>query len=571
MNTYSALQYVAFIAIVTVCVKPLGGYLQRVFTGGTTALDRLCRPIEKLIYRITAVDSAREMSPKEYTFCFVFFSLTGTLLLYLILRLQHFLLWFFPQYMTTHMSPDLAMNTAVSFATTTTWQAYAGENTMSYFSQMAGLCAQNFLAAAAGLAVGIAFIRGLSRERTETLGNFWVDVVRSLLWVLLPGALIGAVLLVWQGVPMNFHEYAVATTVEGTKQVVPQGPVAALEIIKNLGTNGGGFFSANGAHPYENPTPFANFLGMLAIALVPAALTNTFGRMARRPRQGWMLYSVMLVLFSAALIFNHQAEQRGTMHVAGVDISAGRSQSGGNMEGKEVRFGVGGSVLTAVVTSDTATGSYNSMHDSYTALGGAVLLINMLLGELVFGGLGTGIYSIVMVAVVAVFLTGLMVGRTPEYLGKKIGPTENKMIALYMLAGPLAILPLTAIAVLTKAGLAGLTTNTGPHGFTEILFVYTSSFANNGQNFAGLNANGVFYNLTTIVAMLAGRFALAAPALALAGLFARQKNTPPSSGTLPTDSLTFGVAFLATILIVAALSYFPALTLGPLLEHSLSR
>jgi K+-transporting ATPase ATPase A chain len=567
MDLHSALQYVVFIGVVTAFVKPLGGYLERVFTSRKTVLDRLCAPMERLIYRVTTVDSSVEMSAKEYAICFLLCSLAGTLLLYLTLKLQRFLPWYFPKYQTMPMTPDLAINTAISFSTTTTWQAYAGENTMSYFSQMGGLCAQNFLAGAAGLAVGIAVIRGFARQCSTTLGNFWVDLTRSLLWVLLPGAVLGALLLVVQGVPMNFHSYTMTTSVEGAREVIPQGPVAALEIIKNLGTNGGGFFNANGAHPYENPTPFTNFLEMLAIALLPAALTNTFGRMTGQPRQGWMLYSVMLVLFGGALIFTHVAEQRGNPRFAHVDQQFAASQAGGNMEGKEARFGISGSVLVATVTSNTATGSYNSMHDSFTPLGGMVPLVNMLFGEMIFGGLGTGIYSILMIAAVAIFLTGLMVGRTPEYLGKKIGPAENKMIMLYTLAAPMAILPLTAVAVLTAPGLAGLTTNKGPHGFTEILFAYASCFANNGQSFAGLSANSLFYNLTTAVAMIFGRFALAVPALGLAGLFARQKNSPSSSGTLPTDSPAFAITLVAAVPIVAGLSYFPALTLGPILEH----
>ncbi|MGA7946788.1 MAG: potassium-transporting ATPase subunit KdpA, partial [Candidatus Sulfotelmatobacter sp.] len=437
VDFYSVIQYVLFVAIVTILVKPLGGYLERVFSRQRTVLDRLCLPVERLIYRITAVDPNLEMTGKEYATCFVFFGFAGTVLLYAILRMQQFLPWFFPQYHTTPLSPDLALNTAISFSTITTWQAYAGESTMSYFSQMVGLCAQNFLAAAAGLAVGVAFIRGLARQVSDTLGNFWVDLTRALLWILLPGALLGALLLVWQGVPMNFHHYAVVTTVEGTQQVIPQGPVAALEIIKNLGTNGGGFFNANGAHPYENPTPIANFLEMLAIVLLPAAFTNTFGRMVGQPRQGWLLYSVMVLLFGCGLVFVHHFEERGVPHLSSVDSRDSHVQSGGNMEGKEVRFGIGGSTLTAVVTSNTATGSNNSMLDSYTSLGGMVLLVNMLLGELIFGGLGTGLYSMVMAAAIAVFLAGLMVGRTPEYLGKKIGPAENKMIMLYALAAPL--------------------------------------------------------------------------------------------------------------------------------------
>jgi len=569
MDLYSALQYVLFAAIVTALVEPLGGYLERVFSRKPTALDRLCLPIERLIYRLTAVDPSVEMGSAQYATCFVLFGLVGTVLLYAILRLQRFLPWFFPQYHTTPLLPDLALNTAISFSTTTTWQAYGGEATMSYFSQMVGLCAQNFLAGAAGLAIGMAFIRGLARQLSDTLGNFWVDLTRALLWVLLPGALLGAILLVGQGVPMNFHRYAVATSVEHSVQVIAQGPVAALEIIKNLGTNGGGFFNANGAHPYENPTPLTNLLEMLAIVLLPAALTNTFGRMVRQPRQGWLLYWVMVVLFGTGLIFVHHFEQLGNPHFGGVDLQNSSSQSGGNMEGKEVRFGIGGSALTAVVTSNTATGSNNSMHDSFTSLGGLVLLVNLLLGELVFGGLGTGLYSMVMAAAIAVFLAGLMVGRTPEYLGKKIGPCENKMIMLYALAAPLFVLSLTAIAVSTTAGLSGLTTNSGPHGLTEILFAYSSCFGNNGQSFAGLSANTVFYNLTTALAVMAGRFALAIPALAFAGLFARQKNTPSSSGTLPTDSLSFGILLTVSLITVTALSYLPALALGPALERLL--
>jgi potassium-transporting ATPase potassium-binding subunit len=568
VDLYSAIQYVLFVAIVTILVKPLGGYLERVFSRQRTVFDRLCLPVERLIYRITAVDPNLEMTGREYAACFVLFGLAGTLLLYAILRMQQFLPWFFPQYHTTPLSPDLALNTAISFSTTTTWQAYAGENTMSYFSQMAGLCAQNFLAGAAGLAVGVAFIRGLARQLSDTLGNFWVDLTRALLWILLPGALIGALLLVWQGVPMNFRPYTVATTVQGVHQVIPQGPVAALEIIKNLGTNGGGFFNANGAHPYENPTPLTNFLEMLAIVLLPAAFTNTFGRMVGQPRQGWLLYCVMLLLFGCGLIFVQHFEQRGPQ-LANVDFRNSRAQPGGNMEGKEVRFGIGGSTLAAVLTSNTATGSNNSMHDSYTSLGGMVLLVNMLLGELVFGGLGTGLYSMVMAAAIAVFLAGLMVGRTPEYLGKKIGPAENKMIMLYALAAPLVVLPLTAIAVSTRVGLSGLTVNGGPHGFTEILFAYTSCFANNGQSFAGLSANTPFYNLTTALAMMVGRFGLAIPALAFADLFGRQKSTPSSSGTLPTHSFSFGVLLTTCLITMVALSYLPALALGPVLERLL--
>jgi K+-transporting ATPase ATPase A chain len=569
MNVYSAVQYLLFVVMVTACVKPLGGYLHQVFARGETALDRLCVPVERWIHRLAGINPSVEMDAGQYLVSFIVFTLIGTLLLYAILRFQYILPWFFPQYQTTPLTPDLSFNTAISFSTTTTWQAYAGENTMSYFSQMVGLCTQNFLAGAAGLAVGIAFIRGLARESCSTLGNFWVDLTRSLLWILLPGALIGSLLLVWQGIPMNFDHYVVASTLEGAHQVIPQGPVAALEIIKNLGTNGGGFFNANGAHPYENPTPLTNFLELLSIILLPAALTNTFGRMVKNVRQGWLLYWVMLLLFIGGIVGLHFAEQRANSLIHGVDSRQGQTQFRSSMEGKEVRFGVGGSVLAGAVTSNTATGSANAMDDSFTSLGGLVLLVNLLLGEVIFGGLGTGIFSIIMTAAIAVFLAGLMIGRTPEYLGKQIGPNENKMIVLYALTGPVTILILTAIAISTKVGLSGLTTNAGPHGLTEILFGFASSFANNGQAFASLNANTPFYNITTAIAMLAGRFGVAIPALMFAGMFARQKERPQTRGTLRTDTFTFGALLTTFLVIVTALSYLPVLALGPVLEHLL--
>ena len=567
MSVSNAVQYLIFLVIVTLCVKPLGGFMHRVFARQRTILDRLCVPMERWIYRLAAVDPSAEMTAGEYVISFIVFGLICTLLLYAILRFQRILPSFFPAYQTTPLSPDLSFNTALSFSTTTTWQAYAGENTMSYLSQMAGLCAQNFLASAAGLAIGIAFLRGLARESCETLGNFWVDVTRSLLWVLLPAAVIGSLLLVWQGVPMNFHPYVSASSVEGTTQIIPQGPVAALEIIKNVGTNGGGFFNANGAHPYENPTPLSNFLELLSIVLLPAALTNTLGRMVGHPRHGWLLYSVMILLFAAGTIALHLSEQRANSLVHGADFGGNKLQTGGNMEGKEVRFGVGGTVLGGIVTSNAATGSVNAADDSFTSLGGLVLLVNLFLGEVIFGGLGTGLSGMIMTAVIAVFLAGLMIGRTPEYLGKKIGPCENKMVVLYALSGPASILALTAVAVSTKAGLTGLATNGGPHGLTEIVFGFASSFANNGQSFAGLNANTAFYNVTTAIAMMAGRYGLAVPTLLFAGIVARQKNTPPSKGTLPIDSLTFGVLLTAFLVVVTALSYLPVLTLGPILEN----
>ncbi len=564
MSIFDLAQYALFLLIVLVLVKPVGGYLTHVFNGEKTVLDPALRPVERLIYQITRIDPQREMNAKHYAIAFVLFSLVGTLLLYAILRLQTFLPWYDPAHMTTPLTPDLSMNTAISFSTTTTWQAYAGETTMSYFSQIVGLAGQNFLAGAGGLAVGIAFIRGFARHRTTGLGNFWADVVRSMLWVLLPVSLLGSILLIWQGVPMNFHPYIHAVTLEGGSQTIAQGPVAALEFIKNLGTNGGGFFNVNGAHPYENPTPLTNLLEMLAIVVIPAALTNTFGRMVGSPRQGWVLFWVMTVLFVAGLLLGGWAEQSGN---PALTPSVSATSSMGNMEGKEVRFGVGGTILTAVTTSNGATGSTNSMHDSYTPLGGMIPLINMLLGEMIFGGLGTGIYSILMVALVGLFITGLMVGRTPEYLGKKIEPSEMKLLAIYTLMGPIGILVLAAIAVMTTSGLAGLTTNAGPHGLTEILYAYTSSMANNGQTFGGLSANSPFYNVTTVIAMLMGRFGLAIPALALAGLFAKQIKRPETSGKLRTDSLLFATVIIGTALIVVALTYFPALALGPIIEH----
>jgi len=501
------------------------------------------------------------MTAGVYVACFLLFGAGCTLVLFLVLMFQRWL----PGgpaggYLSTPMTTDLAANTAVSFATTTTWQAYAGENTLRYLAQVVGLVAQNFLAGAAGLAVGFAFIRGLARERSATLGNFWVDLIRSSLWVLLPLGLAGSLVLVWQGVPLNLAPYTVVHTLEGPTQIIAQGPAAALEFIKNLGTNGGGFFNANGAHPYANPTPITNFLGLLAMAVLPASLMITFGRVTRRRRAGWVLLMVMVALFVMGLVVCDQAETAPPPQLAGLHIV------GGNMEGKEVRFGVGESVLTALVTSNTSTGSYNSMHDSYQPLGVAVPLFFMLLGEVVFGGLGTGVYSIVMAALVGVFLGGLMVGRTPEYLGKKIGAGEMRWVALYALLTPLAVLVLTALALTTHAGRAGLVTNTGIHGFTEILFAYASCMANNGQAMAGLNANTVFYNATTAIAMLAGRYGLAALALALAGRLAAQRRLPFTAGTLPNDTPTFGVLVFGTILLVGALSFLPALALGPIVE-----
>jgi K+-transporting ATPase ATPase A chain len=562
--------FAVFFAVLVLLVRPLGAYMARVFSGQPTLPDRLLRPVENAIYRTAGADSEHDMRWSEYALCFVRFSVIVGVLIYVILRLQSELPWYEGERLATPMTRDLAFNTAVSFATTTTWQAYGGETTMSYLSQIAALTMANFLAGAAGLAVGIAFIRGFARADAEGIGNFWVDVTRASLWVLLPIALLGSLFLVWQGVPANLNEYVVATTVEGEEQVIAQGPVAVLEFIKNLGTNGGGFFNVNGAHPYANPTALTNFAGMLAIVVLPAALTYTFGRMIGRQREGWLLFGVMALLFVVGMVATGAFEQAGNDDVAeaaGIETSASSEQAGGNMEGKEVRFGIGNSVLTANATSNGATGSFNSMHDSYTPLGNAVPLANMLLGELVFGGLGSGIYSMVMIVLITLFLAGLMVGRTPEYLGKKLGPEETKRVVLYIVALPAVVLLLTAVAVVADAGKVGLTLNSGAHGFTQTLFAYASSATNNGLTMASLDANSQFYNLTTAVAMLAGRFALAALALAVAGLFAQQARRPPTYATLPTASWTFAGMLLGVIAIVGGLSYFVALSLGPIAEH----
>ena len=555
------LECLALLVPVCLLAHPVGLYLARVFDGERTFLDRALRPVESWIHRVTGVDRTREMDAPAYIRSFVTFGALGTAGLFVLLLVQRWL----PggpddRYLTTPMTIVLAANTAISFATTTTWQAYGGESTLRYLAQAIGLVSQNFLAGAAGLAAGFAFIRGFAREQSTTIGNFWVDLVRAILWVLLPLSVIGGGVLAWRGVPANIAPYTSVRTLEGGVQIIAQGPVAALEFIKNLGTNGGGFFNANSAHPFENPTPFANLLGLLAIAVLPASLPIALGHLCRRPRAGWALFAVMMVLFAGGLAIADGAERATPPRVAQLHVA------GGNMEGKEVRFGVGGSVLAAVVTSNGATGSYNSMHDSYRPIGVLVPLVNMLLGEVVFGGLGTGLYGMVMIALVAVFLGGLMIGRTPEYLGKKITADENRLIMLYALLTPAVVLVLTALAIATPWGRAGLVTNGGTRGFTEILFGYASSMANNGQAMAGLNTNTLFYNATTGVAMVAGRFGLASLALAIAGRFAAQRRWPTTAGTLPSDSVTFAILVLGTIVLVGALCFLPALALGPIAE-----
>jgi K+-transporting ATPase ATPase A chain len=555
-------EYTLFLAIVVALARPVGLYVARVFEAKPTPLDRLLRPLKRLLFHLIGVRPEEEMTAGVYLGCFLAFSALCSAFLFLLLMLQRWL----PggpddRYLTTPMTADLAANTALSFATTTTWQAYGGETTLRYLTQVLALASQGFLAGAAGLAVGVAFIRGFARERSATLGNFWVDLVRAIVWILLPLSLVGSLAQVWQGVPLNAAPYTVARTLEGREQVIAQGPVAALEFIKNLGTNGGGFFNANAAHPYANPTPLTNFLALLAIAVLPASFPITFGAMVGRPRAGWALLAVMVFLFVAGLAICDLAESSPPPNLGGLRLS------GGNLEGKEVRFGVGESVLTAVVTSNGATGSYNAMHDSFRPLGVLVPLVNMLLGEIIFGGLGTGLYSMVMVALVGIFIAGLMIGRTPEYLGKTIKTTEAKIIAGYTVLTPVVVTLLTAWAVAVGAGKAGLVTNGGSRGFTEVMFAYASCMANNGQTMAGLNANSPFYNLTTMVAMAAGRFGLAVLALALAGRFAAQANKPETIGTMPCDTPTFGVLVLGSVVLVGALSFFPALALGPIAEH----
>jgi len=557
----SWLEYTIFLATVLALAYPLGSYLTCVCERRRTFMDPLLRPAESALYRLLGVQADQEMSAVTYAVCFLLFGAGCAVLLFLILLLQQWL----PggpsaAYLTTPMTVHLAANTAISFTTTTTWQAYAGESTLRYLSQVTGPIAQGFLSAAGGLAVGFAFIRGIARQRSTTVGNFWVDLVRSLLWVLLPLGLAGSLALVSQGVPLNMAPYTLAHTLEGRTQVIAQGPVAALEFIKNLGTNGGGFFNANGAHPYANPAPLTNFIGMLAICALPAALTITLGQLTQRVRASWVLLSVMVVLLLGGLAVCDWAERAPPPRLADLHLV------GGNMEGKEVRFGVGESALTTLVTANASTGSSNAMQDSYQPLGVLVPLASLLLGEVVFGGLGAGIYSIVMMALVAAFLGSLMIGRTPEYLGKKVTSGETRWIALYVLAAPMMVLVLTAIAVLTPAGRAAVSLNPGARGFTEVLFAYASCMANNGLALGGLDSNNIFYNTTTVVAMLAGRYGLATLALITAGRFAAQRRVLASTGTLSVDTPTFAVLLLGTILLVGAVSFLPALAMGPIAE-----
>jgi potassium-transporting ATPase potassium-binding subunit len=566
MLANAIIQVGVFSALVTAISVPLGLYMARVFAGERTMLDPVMRPIERTIYRLCGIHPEAEETWVEYAVSMLLFSMIGMVVLYAMERLQYFLP-LNPQKFGA-VAPDLAFNTAASFTTNTNWQAYAGESTMSYFTQMAGLAFHNFVSAAAGIAVAIAVIRGFVRRGAKTIGNFWVDMTRAILWVLLPISVIGALVLVWQGVPQNFSAYTRAKTVEGASQVIAQGPVASQEVIKELGTNGGGFFNANSAHPFENPTPLSNLLEMLAIFAIAAGLTHTFGKMAGDRRQGWALFAAMGLLFLIGATIAIRSEQRGNPQFTAMGLrqAASATDSGGNMEGKEVRYGIVNSALWATITTDTSCGAVNSMHDSYTPLGGLIPLLNIQIGEIIFGGVGSGLYGMLVMAVLAVFIAGLMVGRTPEYLGKKIEGREMKLAMLFILIFPAVILLPAGIAAVTKAGLAGIS-NPGPHGFSQILYAFSEASANNGSAFGGLNANTTFYNTTLAFVMLFGRFMMKVPVLALAGSLAAKRAVPPSAGTFPTNGAVFVLLLVGVILIVAALTFFPADALGPIVEH----
>jgi len=562
------LQLITFLVLLVLLTKPLGAYMARVFAGERTLLDPALRPVERLIYRLCGIDPTQEMRWTAYTATMLLLNFAGLLLLYAILRLQYFLPWNSQQ--LAGMRPDTAFNTAVSFATNTNWQNYPGETTVSYFTQMVGLAWYNFVSAATGIALAMAFIRGLTRRSTRYIGSFWVDLVRSCLWVLLPFCIVGALVLVSQGVIQNLRPYTIATTLEGGRQVIAQGPVASQEIIKEFGTNGGGFFNANSSHPYENPTPLTNLIEMLEMLAIPAGLTYTFGRYAQEQRQGWALFAAVFALFLAGFGVIYASESAGNPILArlGVDQAASALQPGGNMEGKEVRFGIINSALWANTTTATSCGAVNTMHDSLTPLAGGTAMLNIALGEIVFGGVGAGMLGLMVHVILAVFVAGLMVGRTPEYLGKKIESKEMKLAMLAVLVLAVSILGLSALAAVTQAGLAGRS-NLGPHGLTEILYAYTTTTGNNGSAFAGLNGNTPFYNLTLGLAMLLGRFVFFIPIMAIAGSMAEKKIIPPSSGTFPTTGPLFVGLLIGVIVIVGALTFFPAYALGPIVEHYL--
>jgi len=569
MTALGWLQILIFLAVLVALMRPLGLYMARVFEGERTFLDPVLKPVERLVYRLCGVNTEQEMNWREYAAAMLLFSFVSLLLTYLIERLQHFLPWN-PQGFAG-VEQALAWNTAVSFTTNTNWQSYVPEITMSYFTQMVGLAYHNFLSGAVGIAVAIALVRGIARRQSTTIGNFWVDATRGIFYVLLPLCLILAPVLIGQGVIQNLKPYTQAQTLEHSaqSQTIAQGPVASQEAIKMLGTNGGGFFNANSAHPFENPTPFSNFLEILAMLLIPAALTVTLGKMAGSPGHGWAVFACMFLLWFVALFCVYAAESQPHPLLHGVNQHASALQSGGNQEGKEVRFGIADSALFATTTTDVSCGAVDGAHDSFTPLGGMVVLANIMLGEIVFGGVGSGLYGMLIYVVLSVFIAGLMVGRTPEYLGKKIEGFDVKMAMLYVLIFPLVILTLTAISVLApQMGLSSLSNN-GPHGLTEILYAFTSSAGNNGSAFAGLNANTHWYNITLGFTMLAGRFLMMIPMLAIAGNLAQKKTVPPSPGTFPVNTSLFTILLTGIVLIVGALTFFPVLSLGPILEHLL--
>jgi potassium-transporting ATPase potassium-binding subunit len=583
MTTNGWLQIILFLVLIFAVTKPMGVFMARVFNREGTFLDFVARPLERLLYRVTGVDENHEMRWTEYAVAMLLFSGVSMLVLYLIERLQQYLPWN-PQRFGA-VAQDLAFNTAASFTTNTNWQNYSGETTMSYLTQMAGLAYHNFASAAVGIALAIAFVRGIARREKETIGNFWVDMTRATLWVLLPMCVVYAMALVSQGVVQNLKPYDSVKLIEPqqvqktgsdgkttsqtvTEQVIAQGPVASQEAIKMLGTNGGGFFNANSSHPFENPTPINNYLEMLSIFVIPAGLTYTLGRMTGSQRHGWAVWAAMAFLFLAGVTTAYWAEAKGNPLLRGVDQHPTALQPGGNMEGKEVRFGIADSALFATVTTDASCGAINSWHDSYTPLGGMVPLVNIMLSETVFGGVGAGLYGILIYVVLAVFIAGLMVGRTPEYLGKKIEAYDVKMAMLVTLVFPLVILALTAISSVKGFGTSSIS-NPGPHGLTQILYAFTSMAGNNGSAFGGLNGNTLWYNTAGALTMLAGRFFMIIPMLAIAGNLAKKRYIPPSLGTFPVTTPLFSVLLIGVILIVGALTFFPALSLGPILEHLL--
>ncbi len=580
------LQIGAFLAAVLAVTAPLGRFMTRVFRRERTWFDPVLRPLERLIYRLTGVDEAHEMRWTEYAIAMLLFSAVSMLVLYVMQRVQHWLPWN-PQAFGP-VPQDLAFNTAASFTTNTNWQAYSGENTMSYLTQMAGLAFHNFVSAATGIALAIAFIRGIAQKEKDALGNFWVDLVRCTLWILLPFCVIGSLVLVSQGVVQNLRPYDKVAVIDPQtvtapdalgkpqtaivkEQVIAQGPVASQEMIKEFGTNGGGFFNANSAHPFENPTPFTNFVEMFAIFAISAGLTYTLGQMTGSSRHGWAVWGAMAFLFVAGVTTAYWAESRGNPLVtkAGADQVVSEGAPGGNMEGKECRFGIANSALFATVTTDASCGAINSWHDSFTPLGGLVPLVNIMLGEVIFGGVGAGLYGILVFVILSVFIAGLMVGRTPEYLGKKVQAYDVQMAMLVILVFPLTILVLSAISLVSPGFGTSSILNPGPHGLSEILYAFTSGTGNNGSAFAGLSANTKWYNVTIGFAMLVGRFFMIIPMLAIAGSLGRKKRIPPSPGTFPVTTPLFAALLVGVIVIVGALTFFPALSLGPIVEHLL--